>query len=64
MVQGNFLGWPHLVAPVATKSCGTFFLFMYLCTAELVGVPRDWNMNSTFSLSTSLRNCSLVLGGL
>ena len=28
MVQGNSFGSFHLVAPVATNSCGTFFWFM------------------------------------
>ena len=39
MVQGKFFGSPHLVAPVATNSCGTFFSFMYLWIAEFGGVP-------------------------
>src|SRR5437899_2294511 len=39
MVQGNSLGSFHLVAPVATKSCGTFFEFMYFWIA-LVSVER------------------------
>jgi hypothetical protein len=28
-----------LVAPVATKSCGTFLAFMYFCVAEFDWVP-------------------------
>ncbi len=64
MVQGKFFGSPHLVAPVATKSCGTFFEFMYFWIAVLDGVPSDWKISSTSSLSTSLRACSTVFGGL
>ena len=37
MVHGKFCGSPHLVAPVATNSCGTFLAFMYFWIAEL-----DW----------------------
>ena len=47
MVQGWFLGSFHLVAPVATKSCGTFFSFMYLWMALLGGVPSGWNTKAT-----------------
>ena len=64
MVHGKFFGSFHLVAPVATKSCGTFFAFMYLWIAVLDGVPSVWNTNSTSSCSTSLRTISTVLGGL
>ena len=64
MVQGNSLGSFHLVAPVATNSCGTFFEFMYFWIAEFGGVPSELKMNSTSSLSTSLRACSTVFGGL
>ena len=64
MVQGKFLGSPNLVAPEATKSCGTFLEFMYFMIAELDGVPSDWKMNNTSSLSTSLRACSIAFGGL
>ena len=39
IVHGKFLGSFHLTAPLATKSCGTFLVFMYLWIAELVGVP-------------------------
>ena len=39
MVHGNSLGLPHFEAPVATNSMGTFFWFMYLWIAVLVGVP-------------------------
>ena len=39
MVQGWSFGSFHLLAPVATKSCGTFFAFMYLWIAVLGGVP-------------------------
>src|SRR5215831_9240120 len=49
------------VAPVARSRCGTFFAFMYLWIAVLVGVPAVLNRNSTWSLSTSLRTCSTVL---
>ena len=64
MVQGKFFGSFHLVAPVATNSCGTFFAFMYLWIAELGGVPSGWNISSTLTCSTSLRAISTVLGGL
>jgi hypothetical protein len=61
-------GWPfgsfHLVAPVATNICGTFFMFMYLWIAVLDGVPRVWNTNSTWSCSTSFLAISTVFGGL
>src|SRR6266446_4382307 len=63
MVHGKFSGSPHLVAPVATKSCGTFLAFMYFWIAELDWVPSDWKMSSTSSLSTSLRACSTAIGG-
>ena len=51
------------MAPVATNSCGTFFEFMYFWIAEFGGVPSELKMNSTSSLSTSLRACSTVFGG-
>src|SRR3989337_1612847 len=38
MVQGKFFGSFHLVAPVATNSCGTFFVFMYFWIAEVGGL--------------------------
>ena len=63
MVQGKFFGSPHLVAPVATNSCGTFLAFMYFWIAELGAVPSDEKISSTSSLSTSLRACSTVFGG-
>ena len=63
MVQGKFFGSPHLVAPVLTKMCGTFFAFTYLCMAVLVGVPSVPASSSTRSSSTSLRTCSTVRGG-
>jgi hypothetical protein len=50
--------------PVATKSCGTFFWFMYFWIAALVGVPRELKISSTPSCSTNLRACSTVFGGL
>ena len=64
MVQGKFFASFHLVAPVATKSCGTFFAFMYLWIAVFDGVPSDWKRSSTSSCSTSLRAISTVFGGL
>ncbi len=64
MVHGKFFGSPHLVAPVATNSCGTFLAFMYFWIAVFGGVPSGWNIASTSSLSTSLRTCSTVFGGL
>src|SRR5262252_7223355 len=39
MVQGWPLGSSHLVAPVATNSCGTSCWFMYFQIAVFVGVP-------------------------
>ena len=64
MVHGKFFGSPHLVAPEATKSCGTFLAFMYFWIAELDCVPSGWKIRSTSSLSTSLRACSIAFGGL
>jgi hypothetical protein len=63
MVHGASPGLPNLVAPVATRSCGTFFMFMYFSIAEFDGVPSDWKISRTSSLSTSLRACSTALGG-
>jgi hypothetical protein len=40
MVQGKFFGSFHLVAPVATKRCGTFAWFTYLWMAVLVGCAQ------------------------
>ena len=37
--RGSSSGSFHLVAPVATNSCGTFFVFMYFWIAEFGGVP-------------------------
>ena len=64
MVQGKFFGSFHLVAPVATNSCGTFLPFRYFWIAVLPGVPSGLNISSTSSLSTSLRVCSTAFGGL
>jgi hypothetical protein len=64
VVQGKFFGSFHFAAPVDTSSCGTFFWFRYLCTAELVGVPMEFTSARTWSSSISLRVCSTVLGGL
>ncbi len=64
MVHGKFFGSPHLVAPVATNSCGTFFWFMYFWIAELAAVPSELKIRKTSSPSTSLRACSTVFGGL
>ncbi len=64
MVHGCPVGSPHLVAPVATKSCGTFFSFMYFRMALLVGVPSGLKTNRTWSSSTSLRTISTAFGGL
>ena len=64
MVQGKFFGSFHLVAPVATNSCGTFFEFMYFWIAVFGGVPSGLKISNTSSLSTSLRACSTVFGGL
>ena len=63
MVHGKSLGLPHFDAPVATKSCGTFFWFMYLWIAVLHAVPSVLWVHSTFSCSTSWRIISTVLGG-
>ena len=64
MVHGKFCGSFHLVAPVATNSCGTFFAFMYLWIAVFDGVPSGWNTSSTSSCSTRRRTISTVFGGL
>ncbi len=64
MVQGKSLGSFHLVAPVATNSCGTFLAFKYFWIAEFDGVPSELNTSNTSSLSTSLRTCSTAFGGL
>jgi hypothetical protein len=40
MVHGKCVGSFHLVAPVATNSCGTFLAFRYFWIAVLDGVPR------------------------
>jgi len=63
IVHGKFCGSFHLVAPVATKRCGTFCWFMYLWIALLGGVPSVWKSAATWSCSTSLRTISTVLGG-
>ena len=63
MVQGNAFGSFHLVAPVATNSCGTFLLLTYFWIAVLEGVPSVPNSSRTSSLSTSLRACSTAFGG-
>ncbi len=64
MVQGKSFGSFHLVAPVATNSCGTFLVLRYFWIAVFGGVPSELNTSSTSSLSTSLRACSTVFGGL
>ena len=64
MVHGKFFGSFHLAAPVETKICGTFFAFMYFWIAVLPGVPSGLKISSTSSLSTSLRACSTIFGGL
>ena len=63
MVHGKSLGSFHLVAPVATNSCGTFLVFIYFWIAVFGGVPSELKMRRTSSLSTSLRACSTVFGG-
>ena len=63
MVHGKLDGSFHLVAPVATNSCGTFLAFMYFWIALFDGVPSELKIRSTSSLSTSLRACSTALGG-
>jgi branched-chain amino acid transport system substrate-binding protein len=64
IVHGNSLGLPHFDAPVATNNIGTFFWFMYLWIAVLVGVPSVLKVHSTLSCSTSWRISSTVFGGL
>ena len=54
MVHGLPFGSPHFVAPVATKSCGTFLEFMYFWIAVLDGVPSGWNTSSDTGLSGSV----------
>ena len=63
MVHGKFFGSVNLEAPVAARSCGTFLALRYFCTAAFDGVPMIWKVNSTSSLSTSLRTCSTAFGG-
>ncbi len=63
MVHGKFFGSFHLVAPVATNSCGIFLEFRYFWIAVFDGVPSGLNTSSTSSLSTSLRTCSTAFGG-
>jgi len=63
MVQAKLEGSFHLVAPVATNSCGTFLAFMYFWIAVFDGVPSELKISSTSSLSTSLRACSTAFGG-
>src|SRR6516164_7774075 len=60
MVHGKCCGSFHLVAPVATNSCGTFFESMYFWIAVLPGVPSGLKIGSTSSDSTSLRACSTL----
>ena len=64
MVQGFPRGSFHLLAPEATKSCGTFLPFRYFCTAVFGPVPSCWKVKSTSSCSTSLRVISTVFDGL
>src|SRR5271170_7723547 len=64
MVHGYSLGSFHADAPVARNRCGTFLELRYLRIAMLGGVPSVWNVNNTFSSSTSLRTCSTAFGGL
>ncbi len=64
MVQGKFFGSFHLVAPVATNSCGTFFELRYFWIAVFDGVPSGLKISSASSLSISLRAGSTVFGGL
>ena len=64
MVHGKFLGSVKRVAPVEASSCGTFLSLRYFWTAAFGGVPMIWKVVSTSSLSTSLRTCSTVFGGL
>ena len=64
MVHGKFFGSFHLVAPVATNSCGIFLALRYFWIAEFDGVPSGLNSSRTSSLSTSLRACSTAFGGL
>jgi len=63
MVHGKSFGSFHLVAPVATNSCGTFFEFMYFWIAVLFAVPSELNTSKASSLSTSLRACSTLSAG-
>ncbi len=64
MVQGKCSGSPQREAPVATNSCGTFMVFMYFWIAAFDAVPSGAKIRNTSSLSTSLRACSTVFGGL
>ena len=48
MVHGKSFGSFHLVAPVATNSCGTFLAFRYFWIAVLDGVPSGLNTTQHF----------------
>jgi hypothetical protein len=61
MVHGKFCGSPHLVAPVATNSCGTFLAFMYFWVAELDWVPSGWKINKHL---VALHQLARLLDGL
>src|SRR3954464_15942645 len=64
IVHGKSAGRPHLVAPLATNSCGTFLALRYFWIAVLDGVPSAPNTSSTSYTSTSLRTCATALGGV
>lgn len=54
MVHGKCFGSFHLLAPVATNSCGTFLAFMYFWKAVFDGVPSELKISraSSDSLGT------------
>lgn len=64
MLQGYSFGSTNIDAPEPSQMSGTFFWLRYLRIAVLGAVPIVWNMIATCSCSTSLRVCSIVLGGL
>ena len=54
----------YTVTLYAMNNCGTPLAFRYFIAAVFGGVPKELNSRRTSSDSTSLRVCSMVLGGL
>ena len=54
---------PHVVAPVATSICGTFFELRYGRVARLTSVPSEPTTAKTLSCSTRPRvSCTAWAG--